>query len=1000
MDWLKKKIDQPEIEYWPEVRWWLAEAFHTDKTLKLDIDIIYNSGFGAVEFLAMDEDGADSSRYGWGSEEWVHDSHLVIEEATRRGMGASFTSGTNWATANLVTILPDDKAASKELNFTFETLAAGQSRTGPLSRVEITQPGVHEQILIAVVAGRRVSRTHMGAMLDEKSLVVLTDRVVDGCLDWIAPSDGIYELMVFWMHGTGQTAEPAQGIAYTVNYVDRYGVDALTKYWDDVVLTPELKRLITENGRVQMYMDSLELKTYGKGGQFWGYTLLDEFKKRRGYDLTPYLPYVVRPYDRMMIGMHHHIYEPLDPVFAEKMRNDLCQVQTELYIDNMLEPFRQWLHKNGMTLRAEISYGMPYDISLPGKYVDGIEGESLDFACQPDSFRSLGGAAHLFGKGFSSETGAHRHNFMVGLDFYNQIIFTQFAAGVSRTVLHGYSSIVGSEKSTRWPGHEGMWPVYSDRFDIRQPFWKHFNDWTSMLARFQMILRQGKPRRDIAILRLDYHFNGKLHRINGIPEKTIYETMYLRANEGIYWRDMKLQNAGYTYDYLAPQLLEDEDVSFADGVIQPDGPAYRAVLVYQEQLPLSSAKRLLKWAKQGLRVVLVNGAAEMVRNEIYVTHHKAASKTPYHDNLDAELAVVINELKSLPNVRELDEQSQTLKTLAQLGVAARSPFSERNANILTVTRDSGNVRYLFVYNYMYTEEQPFSFTVGIEGEGKPYLVDCWKNKVDEIGLYKHSGGYTHVTLTLSPGEATVVALAISEKDAIHAVSAQGCRVLQRNGNLAIAADKSGTCTVTLSDGTVVTKELEVSGNILLQEWELEVEDWNEGEKRTVTEDRGLGYETREVYYKTKKTRIAVGKTTLKPWRVIEAVGPEVSGLGYYTASFALPDGCLAKHGAVLKLGSTCGGSFEVFVNGKKTPPVDYAKLEADITDLLVEGENTVQVEVSSNLNNRLVSRGYFVGLDDTSGMVVDGKPKTVDFGVQDYGLIGDVCVAFYAIAEL
>ena len=95
MEWLRKNLAQPEIEYWPEVRWWLAEGFHTDETLKRDIDLIHHAGFGAIEFLAMGEEGADDSRYGWGSEEWVHDSRGVIGEAARRRLGVSVTSGTN-----------------------------------------------------------------------------------------------------------------------------------------------------------------------------------------------------------------------------------------------------------------------------------------------------------------------------------------------------------------------------------------------------------------------------------------------------------------------------------------------------------------------------------------------------------------------------------------------------------------------------------------------------------------------------------------------------------------------------------------------------------------------------------------------------------------------------------------------------------------------------------------------------------------------------------------
>ncbi len=126
----REEFLNPGKEYRVDVRWWLAEGFHTDETLKKDISMLDESGFGAIEFLAMEEPGADSAIYGWGSEEWVHDSGTVIEETTKRGMGFSMTSGTNWANANLISICPDDKAAAKELDYVTELLHGGAKRGG------------------------------------------------------------------------------------------------------------------------------------------------------------------------------------------------------------------------------------------------------------------------------------------------------------------------------------------------------------------------------------------------------------------------------------------------------------------------------------------------------------------------------------------------------------------------------------------------------------------------------------------------------------------------------------------------------------------------------------------------------------------------------------------------------------------------------------------------------------------------------------------------------
>ena len=109
-------MEEPEKKYRPEIRWWLAEGMHTDGTLRREMEMLDEMGMGAVEFLAMEEPGADPKLYGWGSEEWVHDSRLLIGEAAKRGLGISMTSGTNWSNANLTSITPDDRAASKELD--------------------------------------------------------------------------------------------------------------------------------------------------------------------------------------------------------------------------------------------------------------------------------------------------------------------------------------------------------------------------------------------------------------------------------------------------------------------------------------------------------------------------------------------------------------------------------------------------------------------------------------------------------------------------------------------------------------------------------------------------------------------------------------------------------------------------------------------------------------------------------------------------------------------
>src|SRR4051812_34567465 len=194
----------------------------------------------------------------------------------------------------------------------------------------------------------------------------------------------------------------------------------------------------------------------------------EEFRARRGYDITPWLPFLVRSAPLFAVSTVYH-NEPTEQhrITVEKVRFDYARTLTDLYIENMLRPFAAFLHANGMTLRSEISYGLPFELTRPGPEVDGIETESLEFGSQIDAYRLLAGPAPLSPKHYSSEPGATPRNHMRAHRFNAQIIPPQPPAGITKPALHGGASPAGAEGVTEWPGHEGMWSMFSERFDTR-----------------------------------------------------------------------------------------------------------------------------------------------------------------------------------------------------------------------------------------------------------------------------------------------------------------------------------------------------------------------------------------------------------------------------------------------------------------------------------------------------------------------------------------------------
>ena len=1037
-----------ETQFRPDVRWWLAEGLNTDATLERNVQQIYDLGFGGAEILAMPENGADSSIYGWGSDEWTADTQTVIKKATENGLGISLTSGAHWANANLPDTYtwdgadynPDNKAASQELDYATISLTAGEQFAGvlPYSKIpEAVGGDMHgssscysKHTLEGVVAAKVVTaREGAGdneysegtgtGQLDFSSVVDITDMAIlneDGTyyIDWTAPDDGDYILLVYWMHGTSQTASPSVSTNYAINYVDKYGTEALIDYWDEVVFTDELKELMKENGRGEIYMDSLELKTFGAGALLWGFDFKEEFKARRGYDITPYLPFITRASGRISNGdivFDYTATTETDKGIVKKVQNDFYQTQTELYEENVLKYLQEWLHTIGMTLRAEPSYGYNYEISTPARYIDGIETESFAMSANIDLYRNELGSANMYNRRFSSETGAvPGRNYYYDMYDWTQLVYLQFVNGVNRTVFHGYSAIEGAEEATLWPGHEGMYAMYSERFNERQPASVHYDDWTEMITRAQKALQAGTAQRDIAILRTDYTPTSYDSTIRGYSKGDFQNNMQMH-DMAYYWKDQGLQQAGYTYDYFSPQLLEDEEnVTWRDGLLQPDGVGYQAIIVYQDSIELSGAKKLLEIAQGGVPVLFVNNAVETIMtglpDEVY---GKAASTRKFLNDTDEEIQEVINQIKELNNVKTVDSEADAMGALQSLEIYPRVAFEESNNDILTISRldRENNVENTFVYSYkaIINEGEPAeNYVLSFDKIGKPYALDIWTGKVSEINTYEVKDGRLNVSVSLAPGDQTMIILQLDDTtEGLHAISTTADNVVTVSDGLGIQAEQSGSYQTVLNDGTETTTEVIVPEPISLETWNITVQDWDEGKKVINTEEK-FGHTTTEVYYETKKTDLVFENSPLLPWKDLPATDEQlsqlsgnapsmsnVSGVGTYTTTFTLPEEWNENNGAYLCMDNAGGGSVKVYVNGEKAPVVDLRTLKVDISHLLKEGENTVTIEVASTLTNRMIERGY---------INLSSKWKVDDPTIRDYGLTGTVKIVPYTVASL
>ncbi len=916
---LEARYVQPAREYATEVRWWMAEGAHTDATLEEEVQAIHDAGFRGMELCEQVDPAVAETEYGYGSAQWFHDLKLVLNKALDLGMTVSLTSGTNWATANIPGLDPQSQAASQMLLSIEEYLKPGKVKDGPIPMKKKlgtkTVPVAETARLVGVYACRQTTGNKASPIRFDPVGVDLTDRVTlgeDGVLTLaFTPPDpeSAWRIFYYWQQGAEQTSSPAAEPAYTINYFDEAGVEALRSYWEAHILDDPALNAKIAAGDVQVFMDSLEIHP-GSGFTFWSQDMEQEFLARKGYDIRPYLYLFIDLPDLTFWGNDGFGAYRMEGDEAESLRimNDLFDVQTQLYTERMLNPLRAWLNSIGITTRAQISYGQRLEISEPIQGVDWPEAENLNQNNQVDIYRLWTGGAKLQNKVLSSETGA-----VGGCNYFYQDhlmeAYDLFSAGFSRIVWHVWEAKYGPGEVS-WPGYRVPGVVFHSfyPFSGREPSARDYPLFNDHLGRVAQLLREGRSRTDVGMLYMNHQqttpSNGNHGGVN-----------WMLNHEPVLFPSTALQDAGYTYDYFSPDFLTAGGVSFDPERRTLEQAGYKVLVVWQETLTLDGARALLSLAEQGMPVILLDGAA---------------ASSPYAADDAAALAETVTALRALPSVTEAADAEAVLPALQALGIAPYAGFMAPNHQLLTQSREDEGVRYLYVHNYCdgsymgawsggeAQDDHGGSITteMAVDGIFVPYEINAWSGRVSRLGTYRHENGRTVFPITLAYNNIALYAL-----------------------NPCEAESEAHVETRAMLEGRDITG------------WQVTVERWTAGEDRDVREETLFGRTVTESAVRTVRTEIPVTLDTLTGWDRMPGVGPDAVGQARYTACFdwdGSADGAYIDFGVVLE-------SMRVTLNGQTVEGVSMTSGLVDVTPWLITGENRIEIDYSSNLSNAIGS---------------------------------------------
>jgi hypothetical protein len=956
-----KVFADPPSSARPLAYWWLPDpAVVTADGVERDVEAMAGAGIGGVlpyreEFaLPVDHHGRDLLR-------------TALQTAKRHGMTVDLSLGITFGIPQRI---GHPEVSEQELVYGTAFLDAGETFTSALPPPSVGGDPDRPRSLVAVVAARCASgcQTAKPVLLDQDSLVDLTDSVKDDRVEWTAPAGGgQWVLMSFWQ----RSALRSFGGSAPTSVVDRLsaaGASAVTGYLDEQVLTPEIKGLLGDAGGV-LHEDSIHLA----GFHLWTHDFLSQFQRRRGYSLRKYLPVSIianlNAFGSDPVGMRRHTDAPADFDFAgdagKRIRNDYFQTLSELWEQRYIATLQRWAHERGLKFRAQVAYGQTFSTSTAA-HVDVPMTEAFQLADTLDGYRSMAGAVHMGGRNlFSVEccvtvTSILNDNYSTTWERMLSVIHNTFAGGANQVTIHGvtYPDAPGAT----WPGFNNFtnWlgagrPGISEEFGPRMPYWEHMPELMDFLGREQLVLRQGQPQVDVAMYRHSYWDYG-------FPLGTT-PTFFGECDrpEGCELvNDHTVERAGYTYEFVGPALFDLPGAGVRDGRLMGTlggdgrrssrGPAYEALVLDSELrsdvdgMSLAAARQIVGYARQGLPIVVVG---------------QPSDRTPFFGDRagDPEVQRTIARLLERPNARRVATKADVPKALEELGVgpAARP---EQPSNLLSFRRADGQANYYFLWNQNRLapatgepepepEPEAFDQEISFQGRGQPFMLDAWTGKITPIATYERDGDRVTTRVSLAPGESTIIAIAPEgwqrnevgvNRPGLHATNTTADAVVfGAHDELRVRATSPGTYTTRLSDGRHVKSTIgKLPTSRTLSGWHLSVEDWQPG--NTATETLKVPHE--------------LDLDSLRVWPEIPEL-KDVSGIGRYTTQIKLGSTWTGAHrGARIELGPIFD-SVRLKVNGKSAGYVDPDNPVIDISRHLENGTNEIEIEVATTLRNRL-----------------------------------------------
>jgi hypothetical protein len=361
----------------------------------------------------------------------------------------------------------------------------------------------------------------------------------DGRLNWNAPKGEWIILrtgMRFINVQNGPASFEAEGLE-----VDKLNKTHVAFHFNAFI--GQILQRIPANDRRTLKMVIMD--SYERGGMNFTDGFLADFKKRYGYDATPYLPV----YNGHIIG---------SPELSDRFLWDIRRMVADKLSYDYVGGFREVSHKHGLKTWLE-NYGhsgYPGEFLQYGGQSDEVAGEYWAEPINDRRFENRGAAsaAHIYGKNkawaesFTSGSWTTNPGFATYPKELKRISDWAFTEGINSTVLHLY---IQQPYENDYPGIDAW---FGTEFNRKNTWFNHIDLFTLYHKRCNFMLQQGLNVADIA-----YYIGEDNPIMRGTQEPTLPK--------------------GFNYDYINAEVIIRDMKVKDDKLVLPHGTSYRILVL-------------------------------------------------------------------------------------------------------------------------------------------------------------------------------------------------------------------------------------------------------------------------------------------------------------------------------------------------------------------------------------------------------------------------------------